>query len=237
MPSYTQGFKAGGYNSLADTTEALETAYDMQVVTAYEAGVKSQWWNNRIRLNLASFFNDYENLQQQSVTDSGVFITENYDAEHYGLEADFRVRVSSDVTLWANGVYQDSEYTDSSVEGEQSAGDLIGNEMTNVFAFQYALGVDYSVDIGDGTLALGANVNRKADHYSSPDNAEMGHIPAVTLYDAYASYTYDRWKVTLAGKNLTDEKYWFTGFGFDVIQTRMMSDPRMWRLSVAYTIE
>ena len=234
--SYTVGFKAGGYNSLASTAEALGTAFQMQEVSAYELGVKSDLMDNRLRLNISAFFNDYTNLQQQSVTADGAFITENYDAEHTGIEADMRVRLTSNLSLWANGVYQDSEYTDTAATGGESTGALLGNQMTNVFKFQYATGLDYTADIGPGTFAIGANVNRKADFFSTSDNAEIGHIPALTLVDAYASYAVDRWKLTLAGKNLTDEKYWYTGFGFDVVQPRFMADPMMWRLSLSYEI-
>ncbi|MEQ5805843.1 TonB-dependent receptor [Alteromonas sp. NFXS44] len=232
--SYTVGFKAGGYNGLASTSEALGTAFQMQEVSAYEFGVKSDLLDNRLRLNVATFFNDYTNLQQQSVTAEGAFITENYDAEHKGIEADMRVRLTSNLSLWANGVYQDSEYTDTAATGGESTGALLGNQMTNVFKFQYATGLDYMADIGPGTFAIGANVNRKADIFSTSDNAEIGHIPALTLVDAYASYAVDRWKLTLAGKNLTDEKYWYTGFGFDVVQPRFMADPMTWRLSLSY---
>jgi iron complex outermembrane receptor protein len=232
--SYTEGFKAGGYNSLASTAEALNSPFDMQEMAAYELGVKSEWWQNRLRLNVAGFFNDYNNLQQQSVDDTGAFITENYDAEHKGIEVELSVRLTQELTLWANGVSQDSGYTGTSANGGQSKGALLDNKMTNVFDYQYAAGLDYRKDIGPGTLALGTNLNHRDEFYSTADNSEIGHIEPVTLIDAYASYAYESWKVTLSGKNLGNEKYWFTGFGFSLVQTRFMADPMTWRLSVSY---
>lgn len=229
--SYTEGFKAGGYNGLASTAQALNTPFDPQEVEAWEIGVKSEWWDNRLRLNLAGFFNEYASLQQQAVTDQGVFITENYDAEHKGLEAELSVQLTSYLFLWANGVYQDSEYTGFTGE---STGALLGNQMTNVFEYQFAAGLDFTYDIGPGTLALGANVNQRDDFFSTSDNTAIGHIDSVTLLDAYASYAWDRWKLALNGKNLTDEKYWFTGFGFSVVQPRFMADPMTWRLGLTY---
>ncbi|WP_317928561.1 TonB-dependent receptor [Halioxenophilus sp. WMMB6] len=232
--SYTEGFKAGGYNSLASSAEALGTAFDMQELSAYEVGYKSDWMASRLRFNLAAFFNEYTNLQQQSVTNEGVFITENYDAEHKGVEVELSFQATEGLYLWANGVYQDSEYTDTSASGGQSSGSLLGNQLTNVFDYQFALGFDYSYDIGPGTLGLGANVNKRDDLYSTADNVEIGHLKPVTLVDAYLSYKVGNWKVNLAGKNLTDEKYWFTGFGFSVVQPRFMADPMTWKLGVSY---
>ncbi len=83
---------------------------------------------------------------------------------------------------------------------------------------------------------LGTNINRRGDYFSTADNSSTGHIAPVTLIDAYASYTVDRWKLTLSGKNLGNEKYAFTGFGFSLIQSRFMSDPMTWRLSLSYEL-
>lgn len=228
--SYTEGFKSGGYNGLAGDAQALNTPFDTQIVTAYEVGIKSELLDQRLRVNVAGFFNDYSGLQQQAVTSDGVFLTENYDSEHKGIEAELSAQVSGALYVFAHAVYQDSEYTNDSV-GE---GALVGNRMVNVFDSQIALGFDYTRDIGPGTFSIGANVNRKDDFYSTSDNSEIGRIRPVTLLDAYASYEYERWKVRLAGKNLTDEDFWFTGFGFSLIQARFMSDPQTWRLAVSY---
>ncbi len=230
--SYTEGFKSGGYNSLASSAASLNLPFDMQEVNAYEIGTKTDWLDNRLRVNISGFFNEYSSLQQQSVTAEGVFITENYDAEHKGVELEVSVQASDSLFLWANGVYQNSEFTDTSVAG----GSLLGNQMTNVFDYQFALGFDFSVDVGPGSLSLGANANRRDDFYSTADNAEIGHVEAVTLVDAYASYSYENWKVSLSGKNLTDEKYAFTGFGFSLVQPRFMADPMTWRLAVSYEL-
>ncbi|GAB2679003.1 TonB-dependent receptor [Aliiglaciecola aliphaticivorans] len=125
--SFTEGFKAGGYNSLASNAEGLNTPFDMQVMDAYEAGMKSEWLNNRLRINVAGFFNEYSSLQQQSVDEVGSFVTENYDAEHTGLEVELYVRLTSNLNFWANGVSQDSEYTSVNVNGVATNGGLVGN--------------------------------------------------------------------------------------------------------------
>ena len=235
--SFTGGFKAGGYNGLASTAEALGTVVQMQTMDAYEVGFKSDWMKRRLRFNLSAFFNDYEKLQQGVVTSEGVFIAENYDAEHKGIEAEIQYRVSSNFSIWANGVYQSNEYTKTYASNGESSGALLGNRMSGAFDYQLAAGGDYTIDLGEGVFTLGANMNRRGDYYSTADNAEIGHVPAMTLYDAYMSYELGHWKVKLAGKNLTDEKVWFTGFGFAQVQPRFMADPRTWRLSVSYLFE
>jgi len=56
---YSTGFKAGGANSRSTTY----TAFDPEEVTAFELGFKSQFWENRARLNLALFDSTIEHKQ------------------------------------------------------------------------------------------------------------------------------------------------------------------------------
>ncbi|MCC4596507.1 TonB-dependent receptor [Xanthomonas campestris pv. phormiicola] len=56
---YSTGFKAGGANSRSTTY----TAFGPEEVIAYELGLKSQFWDNRARLNLALFDSKIEHKQ------------------------------------------------------------------------------------------------------------------------------------------------------------------------------
>jgi iron complex outermembrane receptor protein len=56
---YSTGFKAGGANSRSTTY----TAFAPEEVTAFELGFKSQFWDNRARLNLALFDSKIEHKQ------------------------------------------------------------------------------------------------------------------------------------------------------------------------------
>jgi iron complex outermembrane recepter protein len=60
--TYSRGFKSGGFNGRADTTGgALEI--DPEVLTSYEAGFKSRFFDNRLVLNTAFFTNVYRDIQ------------------------------------------------------------------------------------------------------------------------------------------------------------------------------
>ena len=73
--SYRRGFKSGGW-STALTNSArrardpatfgaavLNTTVDEEILQSYEAGIKSMWFDRRLRLNLNTFFYDYDDLQ------------------------------------------------------------------------------------------------------------------------------------------------------------------------------
>lgn len=231
--SFSEGFKAGGYNGLASTAAQLYSPYGPEKVKAYEVGFKSQFWDHRGKLNVSAFYNKYSSIQQQLVTATGDFLTETFAASHKGIEAEFSLRPVSPLTLWVNGTYNDAHYTSAS-NASPAVANYVGNVMTNVFPYQVTLGGDLSLPVMGGHVVLGANYNMRADYYATPDNLAIGHVPSTRLLNAYAGYEKDRWSVRLTGKNLTDDRYWTTGFAFAQVIPRFMGDPATWRLTFAY---
>lgn len=61
--SYAKGFKAGGFNGNDTTGVAANLPFAPEHVDAYEVGLKSEWLDRRLLLNLDLFRSDYTNLQ------------------------------------------------------------------------------------------------------------------------------------------------------------------------------
>ena len=97
--SFSEGFKAGGYNGLAGDATALNSPFDPQKMKAYELGLKTEFLDRKARLNISAFFNDYSSLQQQGVTGTGAFITQNFAADHKGVEAEFSLKPVTGLTV------------------------------------------------------------------------------------------------------------------------------------------
>jgi len=62
--SIGQGFVAGGFNGRANTPTELATPYKAELQTAYEGGVKFVSDDGKIRLNIAGFYTEIENMQR-----------------------------------------------------------------------------------------------------------------------------------------------------------------------------
>jgi len=59
-----RGFKGGGFNGTATFKPVFDTnAFGPEKLLQYELGFKSQWLDNRLRLNADGFFSDYKDLQ------------------------------------------------------------------------------------------------------------------------------------------------------------------------------
>ncbi|GAB7529367.1 hypothetical protein PS3A_17760 [Pseudomonas sp. 3A(2025)] len=73
--SVSQGFKAGGFDNRATAAASAETAFDPETVTTWETGLKGEFFNGRLRSNVALFYNDYKDLQATAYAPSiGNFI-------------------------------------------------------------------------------------------------------------------------------------------------------------------
>ncbi|MGD1955146.1 MAG: TonB-dependent receptor [Sphingomonadales bacterium] len=112
--SATRGFKSGGWNARGTTAETLLN-FDPEKVWSYEIGTKSQFFDDRLRINATAFFNDVADFQVPSAfeTEEGglEFITQNFaDMEVYGIELETTFVVNQFVTLTGSLGWQDASY-------------------------------------------------------------------------------------------------------------------------------
>ena len=93
--SISRGIRSGGINGRAQTPDAVNT-YDAEFVTSYEVGLKSQSFDNRLRLNAAGFYSDYTDRQVSIVRilTSGAIVNQIDNAAAariYGFELEMKV--------------------------------------------------------------------------------------------------------------------------------------------------
>lgn len=89
--TYSEGFKSGGFTQRIFPPEPSTPSFNPEFVTSYEAGLKFEGWDNRLRLNIAGFFTDYEDLQLLVADPSrvGPFVSNAGDAEIWGMEVEW----------------------------------------------------------------------------------------------------------------------------------------------------
>jgi iron complex outermembrane receptor protein len=217
--SYSEGFKSGGYNGLASTATELSQPFKPQITKAYEAGLKSDLFGRKVRVNVSAFYNKIKDRQQPVNTNDGGFLVENYDATLKGLEAELSWRVVPGLTLWGNGSINKGKYNGN-------IGSLIGKQLPVFPKYQVNMGFDGDIPVGPGKLIFGSDYSLRDAYYSTPDNAMIGWIDKQDILNGYVGYELGKWKVQVTAKNLLQEQGWQTGFGFSVIQPRFAIDPR-----------
>ena len=73
--SATRGYKSGGYSNTARLV--LGANFGPEYIWAYEVGAKTDWFDHRLRIDLAAFHYDWTGLQFSSTIAPLVSVTSN----------------------------------------------------------------------------------------------------------------------------------------------------------------
>lgn len=208
--SATQGFKSGSFNGRPAAGTQF-TAYDPEKVLSYEVGLKSQWLDDRVRVNMAGFLNQYEDIQLLTVgVDSGgnlFFPVDNAgDADITGFELELQARATDRLTLTGSIGNADESW-------QRIAPVALVTEQTRLPSlshWNWRLGVQYEQPLGNhGSLLLGGDYSKRSSYYQTTINSPFEKEDGYGLLNAFMRYTSadGRWELNLWGRNLTDETY------------------------------
>lgn len=127
------GYRAGGINFVAP---GVPLTYDPETVTAYEVGLKSKLLGNAMTLNVAAYYNDYQDMQAQSFITLGgtggvTEFTENggeLDSQGIEVEMFWVPGGESPWTIGAQLAWSTAEFGDYNVSKVRGLGDLGGRQ-------------------------------------------------------------------------------------------------------------
>lgn len=232
-----KGFQAGGFQARPFSALDIDTPYDPTTVWTYEGGVKAELLDNMVRLNVAYYYNDYDDLQLNSlnVAAGGGTITQNAaKATVQGIEVELSAAPTDALNIFATLATADNEYKElaSNVSGVTLDSDIAGTP-----EFTATLGFDYTFSLSGGSsIVVGSDYQHQDAHYPGSTNAEVTKVPTLDLFNAYVRYESpdDRWDAGIYGTNLTDKEYHFTGFSFSSFQSVYAADPLTVRGAVNY---
>ncbi len=115
--SWAKGFKAGGFNGTDSSDNINNLPFAPESVSAWEVGLKSEWFNRRVLLNLAAFYSTYNDLQVSvsTIQSSGALVSVVQNAANAlseGVEFQGQWIVTDNFRLSLNGAYLDAHYID-----------------------------------------------------------------------------------------------------------------------------
>ncbi|HEY4211152.1 MAG TPA: TonB-dependent receptor [Steroidobacteraceae bacterium] len=211
--SYNRGFKTGGYNLLSPGS----APYYGEHVNAYELGLKSEWFDHRVRFNVSGFYYDYTDMQVTIILGGNQLFTNAGNSRIKGIDASLDWAATQHVTLSAglgllNGVYTDYP----GARGYTPWGTAINIANAKGADVPYAPRSSYNVsavyhDLATpiGTFDATAQFSHTSKSYATPD---MGLArPAYSMLGGTIKWsppTDNSWAVKVWGKNLTGAKYY-----------------------------
>jgi iron complex outermembrane receptor protein len=211
--SYNRGFKSGGFNDdLVPTTQ-----FKPETLDAYELGLKSDLLANRVRVNTAGFYYNYENIQAVRYPNGLEEVYNAPKARIYGLDLDtvFAVTQQLEVRAGLEALHTEyvdfpnADYTTPAVGGGTNFGvfNAAGKRLSLAPDFTGDVSASYTVPTSIGKANFNITYAYNSGWYAEPDNRL--HQGSYSLLNAQIALTTPDtlWDFKLWGKNLTNEQY------------------------------
>lgn len=222
--SYSSGFKGGGFTIRGfppiipgvNTTETdpnkLAPSFEPETADVFEAGFKTQLFENRVRLNIAAFLTTYKDIQliaNVGVSNFVPVLINAGDGEIWGIEGEFEAVVTDSLRINGGFGYQNSKYTRLSPESI-AAGTLLNFRLPNAPEFSANGGVTWNaIETESGKLSLRGDVSYKSSQAKTSNNDPATFQKPYTIANASMTYTLDdkSWSFTVGVTNITDKIY------------------------------
>jgi iron complex outermembrane receptor protein len=230
----SHGDRSGGHN-LRAFNDAQFVPFQEETVDEQEIGLKSELLDGRVRFNLAAYHNRLSDAQRSSIVQtSGVnntIIGNAAKVENWGVELDSQLRPLDGLTIVPTFSWQDVSYD----KYADASGDRSGERLGLVPAYLFSLFTEYRMQISavsaafsfdytwtDRTPAdrctavgdpvtdcfLGGDANGLTPLEVSQDIVSATTLPPGGVLGVRATFGFaeDRYKLTLWGRNVTDNR-------------------------------
>jgi len=241
--SYAEGFKSGGFDMRgnASLNPGVSQGYDPETVKTYEIGVKSQFFNDRIRVNAAAFDMDYDDMQLtvQQAQPAPIFFSSDVlnagTAEISGFEIEMVAQLTQGLNTSLSAGYLDTDLVEV-ISGGVDVSDSWDLLNAPDWTAQFAL--NYDLELGDlGNLIInGAISHRGASRNFNNVTCTCDQTESYQLFDLGATWYSNggNWTAGLHVKNLTDEEYKTGGYNLGSGELAFYGPPRIATARLSY---
>jgi iron complex outermembrane receptor protein len=240
---WSRGYRGGGFNGRPATLSAATIPYDPETLDNYEVGFKTEFADNRVRLNGSAFIMKYKDMQQDLDVPAPGTSTgrENRtinasSAEFKGFELDLTAQLIDGFTLNGNLGYLDAKYKDffGDIYSTGKPVDASFLKIRRAPKWTWSAGGTYEADIGNNASGwITGDIRYIGGHeitfLNNPNLRNGGQF----LVDASINARLNKTTVSLFGKNLANEKGWTIGYDVQGIWSYAAPRPsRTWGIAV-----
>ncbi|WP_375396296.1 TonB-dependent receptor [uncultured Sphingomonas sp.] len=241
--TYARSFKSGGINLSGLPLNATNTGVDLTTQTVkpekvnhFELGLKTQFLDRRVTLNLAAFWTEIKDYQA-TVNNGQITVIRGYLANAgkvrvRGVEFDSSFRPSARLSLYASGAYTDAKYvrfTNAPCPPELSGGnpalngatpaaagvpglspltcDISGQILPGISKLAFSYGAEYNVPVGGGQAYVGYDGSYRSRYSSNPSRSRYTDIDGYSLSNFRAGFRRDQWNLYGWVRNAFDQHY------------------------------
>jgi iron complex outermembrane receptor protein len=224
--SVARGFKSGGINMSGLPLDAQDQPVLSTAVirpehnTTIEAGVKSQWLDQRLVVNATAFRTEVTDFQATIVDSSQTVALRGYlsnipKVRVQGFELDGLALPRPGLQLrgalaFAHGTYADYPKGPCPLERQGAATtacDLTGRRLAGLPRWSTTIGFDWAVPLGAGELLLRGDSSWRTGFDGDPTLSRYSFIDGHNVTNAGIGYRQGAWELALFARNLFDSRY------------------------------
>jgi iron complex outermembrane receptor protein len=228
--TYSKGHKSGGINLAgipvdANNNPVVTTAViKPENVTTYELGVKNEFFDRQLTLNLAAFDSEVTDYQV-NVVDSGPGALRGYLANipkvrSQGIEVDSAFVLDENFSGYVSGAFTEGKYVNFAngpcpiehIGASTTACDLSGKPLAGLSKWAVSGGAEYRIPVTSGALDgmayVGVDANYRSSTYSDASDSQFLKIDGYTLVNLRAGFLFSNgWEAFVWAKNVFDQHY------------------------------
>ncbi|HTV95885.1 MAG TPA: TonB-dependent receptor [Steroidobacteraceae bacterium] len=210
------------------TPEPGYTSFKPDSLTNYEVGFKGDWWENRLRTNLALYYMLWKDVQMSFVDNDFDVISNGGRATSKGVELETQFVPVERLTLGLNVAYTDARLESVSLGVSEATGAVAGDALPFTPTWAGSATADYALPLNAAlTSTYGATFRYQgtkwSDYPDDPNNTGVV-IPSYDTVDLRAGLAFSRYKIQAHIANL------FNAQGFDTVVQQRISpgNPPAW---------
>ena len=207
--SFSQGFKSGGF--VLRYVEAVPQArtFEPERLDSHEVGIKWQGFDNRVRLNVAGFLADYEDVQVTFFDSLGGPVTANSGSvDIVGLEVELTALVTDGLRVDFGYGYLDADYDEINPIAGLSLTIDESAKLVNSPEHTVNAGVEYGIPLQGNELALRLDYTHTDDVFNDSQNSPFLFQKGYDSLNASLRYSIgEAMDIVAFVDNLTDERY------------------------------
>lgn len=213
---YSEGFRLGGYNSpRAVATGSIPEQYGPDTLKNYELGMKSEWFDNTLLLNVTLFQMEWSDIQINARVDGPWWLSGTFNGEtgvSEGIEISGEWQATPNLSFEYSAYFANAEYTADTFEPD---GDLYledGQAMPNSPEEKFWVAVEYTVpDVLGGELWFRYDTSYQGESWDNLDAAleedPTGLIPSWESSNLQVGLNLrSGWNVSLMARNVWDDR-------------------------------
>jgi len=215
--SFATGFHSGGFYGKNQRLVDYAITYEPEEIESLEVGAKLDLLNNRLRLNLAAFSSNVEQLQAVTTlpAEDGTAVSVPFnvgEVEYQGLELEGQARITDAFTVTAAVGILDAEYKsfDADLSGSQGGNFIDNSYLKPKQAPDLTIGVtaNYTAEAFGGLVLTDLTYSWTDDFYTQEDNDPVSLVESYGKTNLSIAYDRGNYKISAFVNNIEDNTNW-----------------------------